>query len=77
MLQKNTKTEDFQVPGTAIFAKSMFCEIFVQKIWQKGDSLYGIGNFTEICENAGFSMDGRGRFPNRSPRYRQHFIIRM
>ena len=76
-LQKNTKTKDFQPPGTEIFAKSVFCAIFVQKIWQKGDSLYGIGNFTEIYENAGSFMDGRRRLPNRSLRYRKHFIIRM
>ena len=37
MLQKNTKTQDFQEIGEDIFVKDTFLAVFVQKKWQNSD----------------------------------------
>ena len=51
MLQKNTKTQDFQEIGEDIFVKDTFLAVFVQKSGRTVTFLYEIGYFMGIYEN--------------------------
>ena len=51
MLQKNTKTQDFQEIGEDIFVKDTFLAVFVQKSGRTVTFLYEIGYFMVIYEN--------------------------
>lgn len=50
MLQKNTKTQDFQEIGEDIFVKDTFLAVFVQKSGRTVTFLYEIGYFMGIYE---------------------------
>ena len=54
MLQKNTKTQDFQEIGEDIFVKDTFLAVFVQKSGRTVTFLYEIGYFMGIYENTWF-----------------------
>ena len=51
MLQKNTKTRDFQEIEEDIFVKDTFLAVFVQKSGRTVTFLYEIGYFMGIYEN--------------------------
>ena len=62
MLQKNTKTQDFQEIGEDIFVKDTFLAVFVQKSGRTVTFLYEIGYFMGIYENTWFIG-----FPTKDP----------